>query len=339
VSQLLTAWNTLSEDKQAGTGLLATRLQLSAVCGTLAAIERPSGRRAIVLEVHPSAIPAALRFSPALGYEVDVSPVPGHANTLISVALIARDSRYNSLFAALANDVIDVVVKAATQNGCIEALSERLQIWQGFFRNARLEGLSENAQRGLFAELWFLLNHAFRCLEPRYALLAWTGPTGTNQDFQFLPACVEVKSSTSQPSARIHVSNARQLDATGIPALYLYVLQMDVRLTHGLSLIEQIDSVSARLMQLQPAALAPFLDLLLQVGYDETQRELYKDTHYAVRQESLFEIRSDFPRLIESDLRLGVGNLKYTVDLAACEPFRHALDDIDGLLKPARNVD
>jgi hypothetical protein len=117
------------------------------------------------------------------------------------------------------------------------------------------------------------------------------------------------------------------------------VLQMDVRLTHGLSLAEQIDSVSARLMQVQPASHAPFLDLLLQVGYDETQRELYKDTHYAVRQESLFEIRSDFPRLIESDLRLGVGNLKYAVDLAACEPFRHALDDIDGLLKPARNVD
>ena len=60
--------------------------------------------------------------------------------------------------------------------------------------------------------------------------------------------------------------------------------------------------------------------------------DYYKDIGYYIRKELLYEIEKDiyFPSII--DLPLGVGDIKYTIDLSACAPSKIDLAKIKDVL-------
>ena len=60
-----------------------------------------------------------------------------------------------------------------------------------------------------------------------------------------------------------------------------------------------------------------FEGLLLEGGYVDAHADRYKEPHYKMRVAQMFHVRDGFPRLIEGDIPAGVGDLRYTVVLAA----------------------
>jgi len=64
----------------------------------------------------------------------------------------------------------------------------------------------------------------------------------------------------------------------------------------------------------------------------------YSDTRWAEGKHSLYLVADGFPRLTAAGCPAGVGNVKYTVDLAGCEAHRVAVDQLIDLLRGGRNA-
>ncbi len=56
-------------------------------------------------------------------------------------------------------------------------------------------------------------------------------------------------------------------------------------------------------------------------GFIDAHRDRYAHTTYTVRQASVFHVRDDFPRLVETKLPTGVGNVRYSVAVSECTRF------------------
>jgi hypothetical protein len=225
----------------------------------------------------------------------------------------------------LAEDVADRVMAARTEEEALSVLLGRLRRWQRFLAMAR-DGLTVIEQRGLVAELYFLATHLVPALGPWKAVQAWKGPSAAHQDFQFEDGSAEVKAATGTQPQCVHVSSERQLDDRGCGRLYLYVLVLDERevapptVDAGISLPRIVTEVRA-LALCDPAASSLLSDRLSEAGWLDAHSARYQDRRWAVRSEQAFSVVSGFPRILETDLPMGVGNTSYELDLTACKQF------------------
>ncbi|MEP6664151.1 MAG: PD-(D/E)XK motif protein, partial [Verrucomicrobiota bacterium] len=69
------------------------------------------------------------------------------------------------------------------------------------------------------------------------------------------------------------------------------------------------------------SAIQNFDDRLLDVGYLDVHASRYEVRRYTVRREWTFRVTGKFPRIVESQLPEGVGEVSYALSLAACAPF------------------
>ena len=64
-----------------------------------------------------------------------------------------------------------------------------------------------------------------------------------------------------------------------------------------------------------------FDELLAQSGYVDVHASRYAQTGYVLKAHRFFTVKDDFPRIREVELRTGVGEVRYTIQLGACTPF------------------
>ena len=88
----------------------------------------------------------------------------------------------------------------------------------------------------------------------------------------------------------------------------------------GQNLAGLIDEIRKYLVD-QVNTLALFEERLLDRGWVDVHANRYEGRRWTVRSEHSFQVREDFPRIIEKDLRTGVGDVNYAVNLVACTPF------------------
>jgi hypothetical protein len=124
---------------------------------------------------------------------------------------------------------------------------------------------------------------------------------------------VEIKSTASNVASRVAIANERQLDETGTEMLLLCHRSFDCRgKTDGTlpALVEEI-------VELIGDALTPvFEDRLLLAGYHRSQAGLYGDMGYTSRGCSYYRVSEAFPRIVPRDLRNGVHDVQYWIELA-----------------------
>jgi hypothetical protein len=178
-------------------------------------------------------------------------------------------------------------------------------------------GLGRDGQLGLYGELWFLRYLILKALVPAAAIRAWTGPTGTNQDFQLGAIAFEIKATAAKQHQRLLIASERQLDSTGLESLVLVHLSFDARQGAGETLPVAINALRASLGT-DSAALADFSDRLLAAGYSHEMAGSYSDIGYAEREHHFMLVDGDFPRITEADLRRGIGDLHYSISVAEC---------------------
>jgi hypothetical protein len=68
-------------------------------------------------------------------------------------------------------------------------------------------------------------------------------------------------------------------------------------------------------------ARALFEEKLYHTGYQDKDIEFYNDIHYLIRTDKFYTVADNFPRICEKDLRPGVGEVHYSIVLAACEQY------------------
>ncbi len=328
-------WQELEREARAGSGgAWLARLALpQSVQTLLVALETVSMGRALLLPLPRKAIPPPREWPECRGLKVFSAVLFGQSH----LAVILRDPECGDVFTALAEDVARRVAEAENSGRAATVLLTRLKRWQKFL-SAGKAGLSENLQSGLYGELFALRRHLLPALGADVAVAGWRAPQASHQDFQFSAGAVEVKTTTAKQPQIVRVTSERQLDDTGIGALFLYVVILDVREVEdslrgvGETLPDIVRDLRLQLASFGSAA-ESFEERLLDAGYLEVDIPRYEGRRFTLRQERFFRIVPGFPRIVEDNLPTGIGEVSYALSLAACEPFGVLPEDVIAVLQ------
>ncbi|SCB30701.1 PD-(D/E)XK motif protein [Rhizobium multihospitium] len=312
------AWEALAGERRDEAGWHLRRILREAPCEIFAGLHQPGATPSLLIEAPVAAMPRVQRLPGSQGFRVEASR-PGLSQTgrgriLLSLA----DRAYSTVFAVLCLDVAQI---AATQSDPASALStfiDRLHVWQSFMARFGPDGLSEEAVIGLMGELLVLSEYLAPLIGLERAVGGWSGPRGEPNDFSLDNGYLEIKSTIRQAPQSMAIANSAQLDpARG--RIVLAHLQLH-QSTVGRTLPDIIMAIRNRLMDEAPASLPEFTAQLLAAGYVDVHSD-----NYMLRLElaaiQFFDVTADFPHIARSELRTGIRECTYSIDLAACAPW------------------
>lgn len=296
------------------------------------AIEQPENRRLLMMNIQHSLVDRNTVYPSFNCFEIRRVILPNDNPDYFTLQLILSKPSYTDIFSALVQDIIDNLVFVEQEELAIVEFINRLHRWQKFLEKYDCGGLSKILQQGLYGELWFLQHKAIALLGCCQGVQSWTGATGTQQDFQFKNCAVEVKTTATKKHQKISIASERQLDETGINSLLLFHISLEIKKNSGSeSLPEIVENI--RLLISQDTMATEYLEnLLFEAGYLDTHVHLYEDNRYTIKELNYFQVKEIFPRIIETDLRSGVGDVRYTISVDQCKNFSISEDEADILM-------
>lgn len=321
-----TIWSKLEKNNDFESGYVRLRIEPQSSCDIFVALKKPGNEHCLLIEVNQKSVPPGVHYPQSSCFEVFANDVSSQSNEKVRVTLILKNVQYFDVFDALILDQVEHISIKEDQKEATKEFISRLAKWQTFFQNFA-EGLNNEAQKGLYGELWFLRNVLIPKLGEYNSILSWTGPSGTNQDFQIPNYAIEIKT-TSGMKNEIHISNIRQLDNIGLRKLYLGHVSIETRLGDAQSLNELIDDIKKLLHENCEACFSLFEDKLIESGYLNVHRSRYRDTKYIVRETNYYDVENDFPKIVESNVMHGIEEVHYSIDLAYCETYRITLEEL-----------
>ncbi|MBR8834022.1 MAG: PD-(D/E)XK motif protein [Stigonema ocellatum SAG 48.90 = DSM 106950] len=205
-------WKLLEEDRSSlSSGYLTRRVLPEVKYDVFLAIELPSNTRLLMLRVKHSSVGKGTVFPKSSSFEVRRVALPNDSEAYVTLQLVLTNSRYSDIFTTLVQDIVDHLVPLADETNAVAEFITRLRRWQTFLEKHNPEGLSQTEQQGLYGELWFLRQVVIPQLGSRRGVQCWTGPRGTQQDFQFQSCAVEVKTTVAKQHQKLAIASERQL--------------------------------------------------------------------------------------------------------------------------------
>ena len=240
-------------------------------------------------------------------------------NRLLTIQLFSDANK--DIFAYLCGNLIETIEKCETEAKAIKLVLNRLEKWKTMFSKGASDGLSITEQQGLYGELMYLhklvLRGIFSYID---TLKIWVGADKAMRDFQGKDWAVEAKTISINNADQITINGERQLDETLLDKLYLYHLSVEASRMNGQTLNDKVDELRS-LFSDDKAALNIFNAKLMEAGYFDHHRELYRERCYKIRKESIYVIDDSFPRIKESELRDGVSNTVYSINVSTCAEY------------------
>ncbi|WP_195903676.1 PD-(D/E)XK motif protein [Pseudomonas syringae] len=314
---------------KAGPGTAKRLVGLNAICPMFIGVRAPEMLRTFILEVprDSAPLPEIIPASRGLYFTVQITGdeiLSNHASLTLSSSAVGD----NEIFASIAEDFYSKLNALTKQREVIAGFLSRIRLWQAFFEKQGDDGLSEEAQRGLYGELRFLKDHAFASAQNlEKAVLSWTGPRSRQHDFQFGHVAVEIKTSASKQHQKLQIASEQQLDETTVGKLYLYYISVALIESGSDTLPSLVDDIRDSL-SLHTGALSEFNNLLIEAGYIDSQRSSYDSTGYSTRESAVFLVEKDFPRIRENDIRAGVGDVRYSISVAQCRDYQIPVSEL-----------
>jgi Putative PD-(D/E)XK family member, (DUF4420) len=329
-------WKSIERDRahDSAAGIIRRRILPNACCALFLGIEKPSNRRVLLLRIAAANVPDATLLPQARGFEVRFVTLPDDPQGDSSVLLSQSNDTFRDIFTILTTDIAEHIAPTTDQKTAVEQFLVRLQRWQQFLERSGPEGLGDEAQRGLFGELWFICNYLVPVLGVQ-AVTAWTGPFLTAQDFQLPRSAIEVKTTTAKEHQKLAITGEKQLESSPQLRVLLLHLSLSAQRDTGTTLTELVAQVRA-LLASSPLSLAVFEDALLAAGYLDLHATRYMHPGYLKREHHFFDVKDTFPRIVGADLRAGVGDVSYSVSVAVCFPYQVAEADVVGILRTCK---
>lgn len=325
-------WQTLARPTPGRTGLVAVRLHPESAFNLFAALNQTDGHRFLLLKSPRSHLRPKAPLPEGRGFSLALVQAPGDPDGANCLRFELTDPVHADVFDVVGNDVLRNVLAAKDEGAAFTTFVARITDWQHFLNTLPREGLSEQAQQGLFAELWFLREHLLGEIEALRAVQAWTGPRALAKDFELDGLTIEVKATAAKQPAKFQISGELQLDEAGVGRLILYALLVERLVAGGVSLKGVVAAVRDCLAARDANALVAFGELLLQSGYIDADAERYT-TQFAIRSEHFFDVRNEFPRIVGADLRPGVGDVRYSIQQSECERYAVDADAVRNLIR------
>ncbi len=317
MSELTTAWTSLRAEPPKTGGWLARRIWKHASAPIFAALRQPDRTPALLVDASADSISVAVEYPSTRGFTVFPETIEPGPHGRVRLCLVLADTRSIELFQLLAEDVAACVARAGNDRQAMDAFLGRLRIWQAFFR-WHADGLSPEEQRGLFGEIIIVQTLLDAGIDARRLMAAWQGPSGAARDFCFPAAHIEVKAGDSRDGFR--VNSAEQLD-DGVPQAIVVAFVEMLADPEGRSLHELVAGTRASIEGGDPASAAAFDERLLQSGFILSRPEQASDGRWRFRRKRFYRVHGDFPRIRRADLRTGITDVRYGVDLSKCVPY------------------
>lgn len=231
------------------------------------------------------------------------------------------------IFYILCDDLLHASEESASQKSMLNIVYNRLLRWQKLFRKFGKKLLSEIEQQGLVGELYLLKKHLLTVFTASEALSFWRGPFGEQQDFGLGNTAIEVKSKQGTSAPYIQISTIDQLECQ-LENLFLYVVTLNAApntSSESFSLNQIIEDIKSSLDNSNDIDV--FENLLAEVGYMDLPE--YSEKNYFVSNESIYEVKDDFPRLQAKNLSAGVISVQYKIEIKSCKPYAVDMDDFN----------
>lgn len=245
---------------------------------------------------------------------------PGYVDSMLLVIELLKPS-HRDIFSNLCENLIVAVRESASEKELVKSVINQLEKWRTLFDKRKADGLSPEQQQGLYGELSFLYKFLSRgIVSNAQALDYWVGMDAALRDFQGNEWAVEAKTTATNNPQKVTINGERQLDETLLSDLFLYHCSVEVSKYTGETLSDKIEKVRLKLKDDNPA-LSIFNEKILEAGYLDEQAYLYANRCYKIRDEHYYQIKGNFPRVKEDELRDGVSDVKYAIALAMCSGY------------------
>jgi len=277
---------------------------------------KPDGVRELLVQLSPT---DKTDFFPPkwVGMKSEIILMDAPERGTRHIRLFMDKPEHREVFTVVCSDIIDTLLKVVKPEHRTIQLLACMEKWGRFFQKHGIEGLSNEAQRGLYGELYWLYRLLTAGMDRNKAMESWMGCRRAYHDFEHNGKIIEVKTTISKEPRRVRINNEKQLDDRGFAKLTLYVLTLDPTQTGGQRLPDLVKNIRSVLSGFNDAR--DIFELCLQdAGYLDLHDSLY-DMGYNVRKEETFKVMDGFPRII--DLPSGTGDISYSLVLSACQQF------------------
>lgn len=326
MTKIDTIWTELDNDDSFHSGILLKRYSASFLPDVYVALRAPEKLRCLAAHILRENAPDVQNWNNLKDIKVEILNDDRNPQKCFLLILILNQ-QHKDIFSVLCEDLINQISSIIEENVLIKSLLNRLAKWQTLFEKLKQQGLTEETQRGLFGELYFLRKFLIQSNNKGYCINSWQVPSNTVQDFHHGSWAVEIKTTHGNNHQKIHISSERQLDNSVVPNIFLFHLSLDVRNDFGECLNELVEWIENHLNDYIPE-LNVFKLKLYEIGYFEIHKPIYQSTGYTIRQESIYKVEGDFPRITEEEIRNGVGDVKYTIVIADCLSFARTESDL-----------
>lgn len=313
-------WVGLESETSNHSGLLYKRYSAEVLSDVFIALKAPEKLRCIAFRISAAFPFDENQWNKLKDIKIETLPDERDKSKRFLLILLLN-KQHKDIFSTLCEDLIFGVSDVSTEQTLVEKLLERLAKWQSLFEKVGKQGLSDEAQRGLYGEIYFLRFFLTNNSDKNYCIKSWLGPEKSIQDFQYSNWAVEVKTTHGNNHQKIHITSERQLDDSIIEKIFLFHLSLDVRVGNGESLNILIDEVS-ELLNDNTMASNLFKLKLLESGYYDIHKPLYDERGYTIRQENIYRVTGNFPRITENQIPIGVGDVRYSIVLSESEEWR-----------------
>lgn len=322
VSEVLKqTWNAVIDEASQAEGYYHRRIPLTCAWPAHAGIHRPTEARILILETEIKAVRGLSLKDETRGYSVSIGPDEVGRKDRATIRIQETSQGYHEIFTIFCTDILEHWIPEAESTDCVNSLSRRLTRWKKFFQRGAGLGLNREDHIGLYGELSFIEAGLNAGVASSTIVNAWQAPLGTNQDFLFGPFAVEIKTTTGNEIDKVRITNARQLDSTGLQTLFLARNAFDFRQGSGRTLRQLVATLKVTLSAGSLDALSVFNDRLLEAGFVEATLGEFDRWGFTPRQFDAFNVADGFPRLLESSLPSGVSEISYTLNLSAATQF------------------
>lgn len=311
-------------------GTLERRISTRSVCDLFVGVQKPANLRSLRVQFQSAAIPVLLELPRFHGLEVQQQSVSHH----VIVTLQPASPAFSSVFTSLAEDITRHIGQLHDEGEAATSFFVRLLQWQRLLERGRAAGLTDEEQRGLYGELWFLREKVLPALSPTQSFASWAGPERAAKDFQFPGSAVEVKTTTARQHQHIQIASEKQLDDTGLNALFLCHLSLEASYGNGETLPQIVASVREA-SAVDGTAAQLFEARLFEAGYLDIHGGLYNSVGYLLRAASIYRVQDGFPKIVERDLRLGVGDVRYSISAAECQHYSASAEELRSAMQGA----
>lgn len=255
---------------------------------------------------------------------VEIFPVETDDFCELNIYLLDNDLK--DIFSLFIQNILEDIAESVTENEAVTKTLNVISKWKKLFDKINFNGLSIEQQKGLIGELLFI-NHLLDNQKSSTNILnAWTGPDFEDKDFVFGGIGIEIKL-TSSKYPKIKITNEGQLDSQNLNRLYLILYTVEDVKENGFSLNSLIEQTQQK-FSANIDELKFFKERLMLLGYFEEHKDHYNKM-YSLKKNYSYSVSEKFPKIIKSQLPIGVYNTSYFIELSAVENFSVEIEEIN----------